>query len=69
MMQFERCYSINHGLVAWFAHLHHLGFQSILTNLVILCGGNGVSVQPYAHPQQLMVLKHLIYVLLWMCKA
>jgi len=26
-------------------------------------GGNGVSVQPYAHPSQLLkVLKHLIYV-------
>ena len=69
MMQFERCYSINYGLVAWFAHLHHLGFQPILTNLLILCGGTGVSVQPYAHSQQLMVLKHLIYVLLCMCKA
>ena len=27
-----------------------------------LCGGNGVSVLPYAHPQLFKVFKHLIYV-------
>ena len=58
-MQFERFYSLNHGIVAWFAHLHHLEFQPIFTNLVILCGGTGVSVQPYAHPQQLILLNAL----------
>ena len=60
-MQFERCYRLNYDLVAWFAHLHDLGFQPTLTNLGNVCDGNTVSVQPNAHPQQLMVLKHLIY--------
>jgi hypothetical protein len=27
-----------------------------------VCGGNGVSVLPYAHPQLFQVFKHLIYV-------
>jgi hypothetical protein len=27
-----------------------------------LCGGNGVSVLPYPHPQLFKVFKHLIYV-------
>jgi hypothetical protein len=27
-----------------------------------VCGGNGVSVLPYAHPQLCKVFKHLIYV-------
>ena len=29
-MQFERFYSLIHSVVAWFAHLHHLGFQPYL---------------------------------------
>jgi hypothetical protein len=32
-MQFERICSINHSVVTWFAHLHHLGFQPTLPNL------------------------------------
>jgi hypothetical protein len=27
-----------------------------------LCGGNGMNVLPYAHPQMSKVFKHLIYV-------
>jgi hypothetical protein len=27
-----------------------------------LCGGNGMNVLPYAHPQLCKVFKHLIYV-------
>ena len=27
-----------------------------------VCGGNGVNVLPYAHPQLYKVFKHLIYV-------
>jgi hypothetical protein len=27
-----------------------------------LCGGNGMNVLPYAHPQLFKVFKHLIYV-------
>jgi hypothetical protein len=26
-MQFERFYSLNQSVVAWFAHLHQVGFQ------------------------------------------
>jgi hypothetical protein len=32
-MQFERFYSLNQSIVAWFAHLHLIGFQPTLTNL------------------------------------
>jgi hypothetical protein len=32
-MQFERFYSLNKSIVAWFAHLYHVGFQPTLTNL------------------------------------
>jgi hypothetical protein len=37
-----------------------LDFWLTFTNLGNICGGNGVNVHPYAHPQQLKVLKHLI---------
>ncbi len=59
-MQFERFYSLNHSVVAWFAYLHHLGFWPTFPNLGNVYGGNRVNVHPYAHPQQLKVLKHLI---------
>ena len=63
-MQFERLYILNHSVVAWFALLHYLGFQTTLLNLWNICGGGGVLVQPYvyANPQQMKVLKHLLYV-------
>ncbi len=32
-MQSERFYSLNQSMVAWFAHLHQVGFQPTLTNL------------------------------------
>ena len=37
----------------------HASDDGIVRNL---CGGNGVSVLPYAHPQLFKVFKHLIYV-------
>ena len=49
-MQFERLLSLNHGVVAWFAHLHDLGFQPTLKNPGNVCGGNTVSIQPYDNP-------------------
>ena len=61
-MQFERFYSLNDSVVGSFPHLHRLGFQPALPNWGNLCGGNGVSVLPYAHPQLFKVFKHLIYV-------
>ena len=62
-MQFERFQSLNHGTVAWFVHLPYIiydfsQFSQIWGNI---CGGDNVSVQPYAHPQQMKVLKHLTY--------
>ncbi len=59
-MQFERFYSLNHSVVAWFSHLHHLAFWLTFPNLGNVCDYNGVNVHLYAHPQQLKVLKHLI---------
>ncbi len=61
-MQFERFYSLNQSIVAWFAHLHQVGFQPTLTNLgKNIYGGNVVNVKPYAHPESEKVLKSLIY--------
>jgi hypothetical protein len=64
-MQFERFYNLNHNIVAWFAHLQHLG-PRLKANpkqcVEKVCGGNGVSVQPYVHPQQMKVLKQDIKV-------
>ncbi len=57
-LAFERFYSLNDSVVGSFPHLHCLGFQPALPNL---CGGNGVSVLPYAHPQLFKVFKHLRY--------
>ena len=49
-MQFERFYSLNHDIVAWFAHLYDLGFQPTQKKMGNVCGGNDVSIQPYANP-------------------
>ncbi len=32
-MQFERFYSLNQSIVAWFAHMHQVGFQPTFPNL------------------------------------
>ena len=59
-MQFERFYSLYYRIVAWFVHLHNtkdfIQFFQIWDNV---CGGKGMSVHPYTHPQHLKVLKHL----------
>jgi hypothetical protein len=47
VMQFEWFYSLNYSVVAWFAHLHHLGFQPTNPNLGNDCGGNRVNVHLY----------------------
>jgi hypothetical protein len=39
---------------------HHLDLWLTFPNLGNVCGGDRVNVHPYAHPQQLKVLKHLI---------
>jgi hypothetical protein len=59
-MQFERFYSLNQNILAWFANLHQVGFQPTFPNTI--CGGNKVNVKSYAHPQPEKVLKPLIFV-------
>ncbi len=61
-MQFERFYSLNQSVMAWFVQLHHVGFQPTLTNLGKCLWCKDVPVKPYTHPQPEKVLKHLIYV-------
>ena len=59
-MQFNKFNSLNHSIVAWLLHWHHLGYQPALTNLgKVFCGGNGVSVPPFTHPQHQKVLTTL----------
>jgi hypothetical protein len=48
-MQFERFYSLNQSVVAWFAQLHQVGFQPTLKNLGKCRGVNGVIAKPYAY--------------------
>jgi hypothetical protein len=61
-MQFERFYSLNQSIVAWFSHLHQVVFHPTFPNMGMFCGGNDVNMKPYAHPQPEKVLKHLIHV-------
>ena len=62
-MQFEKFCSLNDSVVGSFPHLHHLGFHRTFPGIWgNVCGGNGVSMLPYAHPQLFKVFKHLIYV-------
>jgi hypothetical protein len=61
-MQFERFYSLNDSIVGSF-HIYNIyDFSKLSQILGNLCGGNGVSVLPYAHPQLFKVFKHLLYV-------
>jgi len=59
-MQFERFYSLNNSIVGSFRQLHHLGFHHLSQIWGNLCGGHGVSVLTYAHPQLFQVIKHLM---------
>jgi hypothetical protein len=61
-MQFERFYSLNKRVVAWFAHLHQVDFSQLSQIWGSISGGNNVNEMPYAHPQPEKVLKPLIYV-------
>jgi len=62
-MQFERFYCLNDGIVGSFPHLHIIYDFSQLSQIWgYLCGGNGMNVLPYAHPQLFKEFKHLIYV-------
>jgi hypothetical protein len=51
--------------IVYWDHFHTdiiLDFSKLSQIWGYLCGGNGVSVLPYAHPQLFKVLKLLIYV-------
>ncbi len=53
------------SIIAYWDHFHTYiiyDFSQLSQIWGNLCGGNGVSVLPYGHPQLLKVFKHLIYV-------
>jgi hypothetical protein len=60
-MQFERFYSLNNSIVGSFHTYIIKDFSKLSQILGNLCGGNGVSVLPYAHPQLFKVFIHLIF--------
>jgi hypothetical protein len=50
--------------ISYWDHFHNCiisDFRELSQIWGNLCGGNGVSVLPYAHPQLFKVFKHLIY--------
>jgi len=63
-MQFERFYSLNDSVVESFSHLLYIiyDFSQLFQIWGYVCGGHGMNVLPYAHPQLFKVFKHLIYV-------
>jgi hypothetical protein len=61
-MQFERFYSHNDSVVGSFPHLQLYDFSQLSQIWRYVCGGNGMSVLPYAHPQLFKAFQHLIYV-------
>jgi len=53
------------SMIAWWDQIHTdiiLDFSKLSQIWQNLCGGNGMNVLPYAHPQLFKVFKHLIYV-------
>jgi len=53
------------SMIAYWEHFHTYiiyDFSQLSQIWGYLCGGNGVSVLPYPHPQLFKVFKHLIYV-------
>ena len=62
-MQCERFYSLNDsvssGIISTLTDFSQL---SQIWGSVYVCGGNGVSVLLYAHPQLFKLFKHLLYV-------
>ena len=61
-MQFESFYSLNNSIVVGSFHTYIIYDFSKLSQIWgNLCGGNGVSVLPYAHPQLFKVFKHQIF--------
>jgi len=51
--------------IAYWDHFHTYiiqDFSQLSQIWVYVCGGKGVSVLPYPHPQLFKVFKHLIYV-------
>ena len=66
----ERFYILNQRVVSWFIQVHHLSFNQELSQIWgNVCGGNSVSVQPYAHPQQSKVIESHCVCMAWMWDA
>jgi hypothetical protein len=59
-MQFERFYSLSDSIVGSFPHIIIYDFSELSQIWGNLCGGNGVNVLPYPHPQLFKVFKHLM---------
>jgi hypothetical protein len=60
-MQFERFYSLNDSIVGSFPHFFIFDFSQLSQIWGYVCGGNGMILPPYPHPQLFKVFKHLIY--------
>jgi hypothetical protein len=58
-MQSERVSSLKHSVVASFVHILTLDFIQLSQIWGYICGVNGVSVHPYAHPSQQKLIKNL----------
>ncbi len=51
------------SMIAYWDHFHTYIIYNFSSQIWgYLCGGNGMNVLPYAHPQLFKVFKHLIYV-------
>ena len=62
-MQFERFYCLNNSVVGQFFYIYIIYDFSQLSQIWgNVCGGNGMNVLPYSHPQLFKVFKHPIYV-------
>ena len=61
-MQFERFYSLIDSVLGYF-HIYIIyDFTKLSQIWGYVCGGNGMNVLSYAHPQLFKVFKHFIYV-------
>ncbi len=59
-MQFERFYSLSDSVVGSYPLYIIYDFRDLSQIWGNVCGGNGMNVLPFAHPQLFKVFKHLI---------
>jgi hypothetical protein len=60
-MQFERFYCLSDSVLGVFTFTLSRDFSQLSQIWGYVCGGNGMNVLPYAHPQLFKVFKYLIY--------